>query len=96
MFLRRIRVFNSLKSEMGLLSLVTLRVISITGEVWLVLLRDSMPKATRRFISLSMISLSSSLIGKGRTKNGVSSTTSILIWMFGHLPISSRKLKASL
>ena len=89
-------VFNSLKSTTGLLSLVIFLVISITGEVWLVVFLLRIFKEHNLFMCLSMMGLSSSLMRKGLTKNGESSITSMSILIFGHSPISSIKLKAYL
>ena len=96
MFLLRILVFSNLKSTIGLLSLVSFLVISITGEVWLVLFLDKIPKCTILSICQSIIGLSFSLIGKGLTKKGDLTMTSISMVMLGHWPISSLKLKAGL
>ena len=89
-----ILVFNNLKSTTGLLSFVSFLVISITGEVWLVVFLDKIPRETNLCICQSMIGLSSSLMGKGLTKNGVSSITSMSTFILGHSPISSLRLKA--
>ena len=94
-FLLNILVFNNLKSTTGLLFLVPFLATSITGEVCVVLFLERIPRETTLDIYLSMRGLSSSCIGKGLTKNGESSTTSISILMLGHLPISSLRLKAS-
>ena len=95
-FLLRILVFNSLKSTTGLLSLVSFLVISITGDVWLVLFFVKIPKDTNLSICLSMNGLSVSERGKGLTKKGDLSITLISATKFGHSPISSLRLKASL
>ena len=91
-----ILVFSSLKSTTGLLSFVIFLVISMTGEVWLVVFLDKIPRETNLCICQSMIGLSSSLMGKGLTKNGVSSITSMSTLILGHSPISSLRLKAFL
>ena len=87
-----ILVFNSLKSTTGLLSFVIFLVISMTGEVWLVVFLDKIPRETNLCICQSIMGLSSSLMGKGLTKNGVSSITSISTLILGHSPISSLSL----
>ena len=89
-----ILVFNSLKSTTGLLSFVTFLVISMTGEVWLVVFLDKIPRETSLCICQSIMGLSSSLMGKGLTKKGVSSNTPISTLILGHSPISSLRLKA--
>ena len=89
-----ILVFSSLKSTTGLLSFVIFLVISMTGEVWLVVFLDKIPSETNLCICQSIMGLSSSLMGKGLTKNGVSSITSMSILILGHSPISSLRLKA--
>ena len=91
-----ILVFNNLKSTTGLLSFVIFLVISITGEVWLVVFLDKIPSETNLCICQSIMGLSSSLMGKGLTKNGVSSITSMSTLILGHSPISSLRLKAFL
>ena len=83
----RMRVLSSLKSTIGLLSRVIFLVISMTGEVWLVLVRVRIPNSTSLFICLSIMGLSSSAMGNGRTKKGLSSTTSIVTRRLGHSPI---------
>ena len=89
-----ILVFSSLKSTTGLLSLVIFLVISMTGEVWLVVFLDKIPSETNLCICQSIMGLSSSLMGKGLTKNGVSSITSMSTLMLGHSPISSLEAKS--
>ena len=91
-----ILVFSNLKSTTGLLSLVIFLVIIITGEVWLVVFLVKIPKDTSLCICQSIMGLSSSLMGKGLTKNGESSMTSMSILILGHSPISSLRLKAFL
>ena len=49
-FRRLIRVLSRWKSTTGHLSCVTLRVISVTGDVWLVLLGERIPRDTSQFI----------------------------------------------
>ena len=95
-FLLKILVFNNLKSTTGLLSFVSFLVINITGDVWLVLFLDKIPKDTNLSICVSINSLSVSLKGKGLTKRGNSSITCISAVRLGHAPISSLKLNASL
>ena len=95
-FCCQMRVFSRWKSTTGHLSCVTLLVISMTGDVWLVLLGERIPRDTSQFILRSIIGLSFAVMGKGLTKKGESSITSIFNWMFGHSPISSHKLKALL
>ena len=91
-----IRVLRSLKSTTGLLSLVSLRVISITREVWLVLFLERIPSEISHSIWQSMKGLSVSLIGKGRTKKEESSMTFKSALRLGQCPISSWRLKAFL
>ena len=95
-FCLNILVFNNLKSTTGLLSFVSLHINSVTGEVWLVLFLDKIPKNTSLSIFQSSIVLSFSLIGNGLTKKEDSSTTSKSILIFGHCPILSHKLEAAL
>ena len=91
-----ILVFKSLKSTTGLLSFVNFLVINTTGGAWPVIFLDKIPRETNLCICQSIMGLSSSLMGKGLTKNGVSSITSISTLILGHLPISSHRLKAFL
>ena len=51
-------IINNPKSTTGLLSCVSFWVTSITGEEWLVLYLDKIPKDTSLSISLSIIGLS--------------------------------------
>ena len=95
-FLLEILMFNNLKSTTGLLSFVSFLVINKTGDVWLVLFLDNIPKDTSLSICVSINSLSVSLKGKGLTKKGDSSITCILAVRLGQTPISSLKLNASL
>ena len=74
-FLLKILVFSNLKSTTGLLSFVSFLVISITGDVWLVLFFDNIPNETNLSICSSMNSLSGSLSGNGLTKKEDSSIT---------------------
>ena len=86
---------SSQKSTTGLPSLVSLWVISITGDVWLVLLQVSIPIETNLSICLSMEGLSSQILN-GLTKKGDSSMTLISALILGQFPISSQSLKAFL
>ena len=95
-FLLKILVFNNLKSTTGLLSFVSFLVMRITGDVWLVLFLDNIPNETNLSICSSINSLSGSLKGNGLTKKEDSSITCISAVRFGHAPISSLKLNASL
>ena len=52
------------------------------------------PRETSFAMYLSIMGLSSSWMGKGLTKNGESSITSMSILILGHWPISSLRLKA--
>ena len=74
-FLLKILVFSSLKSTIGILSLVNLQVINMTGDVRLVLFLLNMPSDTNLSICLSMKGLSPSNRGNGLTKKGDSSIT---------------------
>ena len=56
------------KSTTNLLSVVSFRLINMTGEVWLVLFLDKIPKCTSLSICQSIHSLSSSAIPKGSDK----------------------------
>ena len=94
-FLLNILVFSNLKSTTGLLSFVSFLVISITGDVWLVLFFDNIPNDTNLSICSSINTLSGSLNGNGLTKKDNSSITCISTIRFGHAPISSLKLNAS-
>ena len=95
-FLLKILVLSNLKSTTDLLSFVNFLVISITGDVWLVLFLDNIPKDTNHSICSSINSLSGSLNGNGLTKKDNSSITCISAVRFGHAPISSLKLNVSL
>ena len=95
-FLLNILVFSNLKSTTGLLSFVNFLVISITGDVWLVLFFDNIPNDTNLSIYSSINTLSGSLSGNGLTKKDDSSITCISAVRFGHTPIASLKLNASL
>ena len=95
-FLLIILVFNNLKSTTGLLFFVPFLDTSITGEVCVVLFFVKIPRETSFAIYLSIIGLSSSWMGKGLTKNGESSITSMSILILGHWLILSHKLKVCL
>ena len=74
-FLLNILVFNNLKSTTGHLSLVSFRVINMTGNVLLVQFLLSIPRETSLSICLSMKGLSPSDRGNGFTEKGDSSIT---------------------
>ena len=93
---RNICILRSLKSTTGLLSLVSLRVISITLEVWLVLFLERIPSKINCSIWQSMKGLSFSLIGNGHTKKEESSMTFRSALRLGQCPISSLRLNAFL
>ena len=67
-FLLIILVLSNLKSTTGLLFLVPFLATSITGDVWVVLFFDNIPKDTSLAIYLSITDLSSSWMGKGLDK----------------------------
>ena len=91
-----IRILRSLKSTTGLLSLVSLQVISISREVWLVLFLERIPSEISHSIWQSMKGLLVSLIGEGCTKKEELSMTFRSALRLGQCPISLQRLNAFL